>query len=116
MGAVNAVGFNYVPVYGAYERAQRRALRTQRKTMLRFFQSRGMAGLAFDLKNLRDNSRMHGDTKMRIFRSILDVYASLVTASRAKENEPAEAAHQPPTRSVGVSSEGGPNVETPGRL
>lgn len=104
MGAVSAVGFNYSPVYGAYERAQRRALRTQRKTMLRFFQSRGMVGLAFDIKNLRDNSRMHGDTKMHIFRRILDVYASLVTASRAKEITSATPTHLPETGTVGVPS------------
>jgi hypothetical protein len=83
-------GFKYEPVAG-YAKPARRVLRMERKNMLRFFEANGFAGLAANMRLLRNNYRQNGDQKLAIFRRILDQYAAAVTP-RAKEITDAEAA------------------------
>lgn len=91
-------GFEYEPVFGAFERAQRRITRAARKTMLRFFQERGFPAYAARTRDIRDNSSLNGEEKNDRFQRILNDYARETTQSAT------EAAHTVSEGAVGVPS------------
>jgi len=68
--------FGYEPVRGLTNRLIARYLRTQRKTMRRFFQKRGLYTLADRMDQIR-NSKQGMLAKNRMFQDVLNQYAEL---------------------------------------
>jgi hypothetical protein len=77
----------YVPVGHIRHKLIGRWLRTQRKTMLRFFMERGFFELAERVRQLRDDSRLDRMTKNHQFQRILDDYSKLITPKPAVSTE-----------------------------
>ena len=70
-------GFNYEQVPGLANRLIARYLRTQRKSMLRFFQERGLYVLAERMSQIQ-KSRQGMMAKNRMFQEVLNDYSKLV--------------------------------------
>lgn len=100
---MNWQGFKYEPVRGLLERLQRRINRSRRRSMLRHLVQRGFDALILRTTALRDNTKLHGDTKFIQFRRILDDYAALVT-DRTSPPTSGEAPHNMAQGLVGVPS------------
>jgi hypothetical protein len=73
-------GFGYQPVPGLANRLIARYLRTQRKSMLRLFQERGMFKLVERMKQIR-NSRQGMLAKNRYFQQVLNEYSETARPS-----------------------------------
>lgn len=71
-----ALGYQQVP--GLANRIISRYLRTQRKTMLRFFTERGLIDLAERMRQIR-RSRQGMMAKNRMFQAVLNEYSERVT-------------------------------------
>lgn len=97
----NWAGFKYVEVRGIIERVQRRALRAQRKALLRMFTERGQLPFMARTRALRDNSRLWCDRKIAQFQRIYDDYVKFVT--RTTETAASEASSIPVEGVMGLS-------------
>lgn len=71
-------GLRYKPVTPVRDRVVARWLRTQRKTMLRLFDDRGLFDLSIRLRRLVKNPTLNVMEKNRRFQEILDAYAKLM--------------------------------------
>ena len=71
-------GLGYQQVPGLANRLISRYLRTQRKTMLRFFMERGLLDLADRMRQIR-NSRQGMLAKNQMFQKVLNDYAERAT-------------------------------------
>ena len=102
-------GFGYAPVRGLVDRHVARFLRTQRKTMRRFFQERGHLDLFAQLDDLRKNSARDFRSKNTTFQRILNEYisrANPVPVQTAAVDPIAEAASTIEARGVVVPAAG----------
>jgi hypothetical protein len=77
----------YVPIRGAWERVQYRALRSSRKAMQRVFRQRGLIDFAERMEQLRKNPRLNGAEKRLVFEGILNDYAKFVTEQQAPKTD-----------------------------
>jgi hypothetical protein len=106
----------YVPIRGAWERVQYRALRSSRKAMQRVFRQRGLIDFAERMEDLRKNPRLNGAEKRLVFEGILNDYAKFVTEQQAPtaaaEADAVEVSGNPDV--VVPSGEGG-GTEGPGQ-
>jgi hypothetical protein len=77
----------YVPIRGAFERAQFRVLRSSRKQMARIFKERGLLQFWSRMEDLRKNPRLNGAEKRLVFEGILNDYAKFVTEQQAPKTD-----------------------------
>jgi hypothetical protein len=108
-------GFKYVPVDVIAQRVAIRNIRRARHNMERFFADRGFYGFFERMRALRRNSRLNAIQKRNQFQRILDDYSATVTA-RAAPSGTAEATHSLEAGPLGVSGEGGTDVESASRI